>query len=82
MQNNTETRRMVLEAAIKTIASACRHLYEEDIQAAKTSGDIMGLVRTKAAMQRDWEAWTAPLTEALNALDDEPLIITVLDAPR
>jgi hypothetical protein len=75
MQDRIEKHRMVLTAAIQTIATACRHLYQEDIQAAKDRGDVMASVRAKQAMQRDWETWTAPLSAELDKLDQPPLII-------
>jgi protein involved in temperature-dependent protein secretion len=80
MQDGNEKRKMILEAAIRTIATACRHLYQEEINTAKARGDVMAVVQTKARMQKDWEAWTAPLTEALNACDKPPLVIAADEA--
>lgn len=75
MQKATEKRRIVLEAALKTIAAAVRHLYQEEIEAAKARADVLAVVQAKARMQKDWEAWTMPLTDALEALEQEPLIV-------
>lgn len=79
MQDKIEKRRMVLEATIGTIASACRHLYQEELDAAKARCDVMQSVRLKAAMQKDWETWTAPLSAALDELEREPAIITSIE---
>jgi protein involved in temperature-dependent protein secretion len=75
MQDKTAKRQMVLAAAIQTIATACRHLYEEDLEAAKKRGDVMEIVRLKNAMGKDWEAWTAPIVAELDRLEKPPLII-------
>jgi hypothetical protein len=77
MQDMNEKRRAVLTAAIHTIATACRHIYQEDIDAAKARMDVMETVRLKAAMQRDWDKWTAALDEDLKALDKPPVIVEV-----
>jgi hypothetical protein len=73
-------RRMVLEAAIRTISTACRHLYEDDIEAAKASSDILGVVRLKAQLKKDWETWSAPLVAAMEALDKPPLVVMPIPA--
>lgn len=75
MDDPNAKRRLVLTAAIHTIASACRHLYEDEIEAAKARGDVMAVVKAKARMQKDWDKWTAPLEEDLKALDVPPLVM-------
>lgn len=75
MDNPHEKRRLVLTAAARTIASACRHLYEDDLNKARTANDVMGIVRTKAALKKDYETWTAPIFAALAEIDKPPLII-------
>jgi hypothetical protein len=75
MQDKTEKRRLVLTAAAQTIATACRHLYQDDIQAAKASGDIIALSHIRTLLKRDYETWTAPIAAALEDLDKPQVII-------
>lgn len=75
MDDLTEKRRLVLTAAAQTIATACRHLYQERLDAAKERADVTEIVRLKAALKKDYSEWTAPIFAALEGLDAEPLII-------
>jgi hypothetical protein len=75
MDDQTEKRRMVLTAAAQTIATACRHLYEEDLEDARARNDVVEIVRLKQAMRNDYTEWTAPIFASLEALTDSPLII-------
>lgn len=76
MDDPDEKRRIVLTAALQTIATACRHLYEDDLVAARAANDVMAIVRTKAALKKDYTEWTAPIFAALEALGSAPLILT------
>lgn len=80
-QDKTEKRRMVLTAAAHTIATACRHLYEEQINAAKEAGDVLAVVRLKVELKRDYTEWTAPIFAAMDVLDKPPLIIMPVADP-
>jgi hypothetical protein len=75
MDDHNEKRRLVLTAAAQTIASACRHLYEDDLEAARKKLDAMEVVRIKVALKKDYTEWTAPIFAALEALDAPPLIV-------
>lgn len=77
MDDPNQKRRIVLTAALQTIATACRHLYEEDLAAARAANDVMAIVRTKAALKRDYEAWTAPIVKELETLGTPSVIIDV-----
>lgn len=81
MKADTEKRRMVLTAAIRTISTALRHLYEDDIEAAKEAGDILQVVRLKVQLKKDWEAWSAPLVAALEELGKPSLIVAPAGDP-
>lgn len=80
MHDKREKRRLVITAAIRTVSTAIRHLYEDDIEEAKEAGDILAAVRLKVQLKNDWEAWSAPLVAALEELDRPPLIVTPEDA--
>lgn len=75
MDDPNEKRRIVLTAAAQTIATAVRHLYEDDLVAAREANDVMVIVRTKAALKKDYAEWTAPIFAALEALDQPSLIV-------
>jgi hypothetical protein len=75
MDDPNEKRRSVLTAAAQTIATACRHLYEDELNAARGANDVVAIVRAKAALKKDYTEWTAPIFAALEALDRPPAIV-------
>lgn len=75
MDDPNEKRRIVLTAAAQTIATAVRHLYEDNLIAAREANDVMAIVRAKATLKKDYTEWTAPIFAALEALDKPPAIV-------